>query len=60
MVQTRNSLQLEDFTGYCKRNPQLRFWQALRNWSGYGFILASEVLPMESQTDTFHWEGRDR
>jgi hypothetical protein len=30
---------LESFNAYCSRHPTERFWQALRNWSCYDFIL---------------------
>ena len=29
---------LDSFVQYCESNPSERFWQALRNWSGYTFI----------------------
>ncbi len=32
---------VNSFFAYLKEHPQQRFWQALRNWSGYGFILAA-------------------
>ena len=32
---------LQSFIKYCKKHPEQRFWQALRNWSGYDFILGS-------------------
>lgn len=31
----------KSFFDYLEAHPQQRFWQALRNWSGYGFILAA-------------------
>lgn len=53
---SRNESQLTDFSDYCRANPELRFWQALRAWSGYHKILACEFggKPL----DTFTWEGR--
>ena len=35
---THNSEVLASFAEYCKEHPDERFWQALRNWSGYPFI----------------------
>lgn len=67
----RNELTAESFYRYCQMNPQLRFWQALRNWSGYSFILRSqhpipsnpnEIVPEEfidGLQDTFNIEGKD-
>ena len=37
----KSQKQLESFTAYCKMYPELRFWQALRNWSQYSFIYGS-------------------
>ena len=61
---TRNGRTLFDFVCYCIQHPDERFWQALRNWSGYGFILVSTTAPYEINegqlhdlNDTFNWEG---
>jgi hypothetical protein len=48
---------LEDFARYCRQNPEQRFWQALRNWSGAVKIV---VLGDDgSRHDTFYWQTRD-
>ena len=52
---TRNSLALASFTAYCRLNPDMRFWQALRNWCGWPFVLVSDGG--ERTVDTFYWEG---
>lgn len=43
-------VKLQSFANYCELNPQLRFWQALRNWnqmqpgnSKKNFILTAEI-----------------
>lgn len=47
------------FVQYMIEHPDERFWQAARNYSGYGFIIASDTPPdSPSQADTFHWEGK--
>jgi hypothetical protein len=46
---------LQSFIKYCTENPELRFWQALRNWSQWGFILVSND-PCFDCKDTFYWE----
>lgn len=59
--ETRNSVVLEDFMKFCRDNPQLRFWQALRAWSGHQVYL-SDVQPLDLPpgfTDPFYREGRD-
>jgi len=57
-METKNSKVLADFTEYCVRNPELRFWQAVRNWSGYGYLLTQDFGDGESLRDTYYWEGR--
>jgi hypothetical protein len=68
-MKTRNSEVLAAFVAYCKANPSQRFWQALLNWSGCGFIFASGVplyeIHSDSQAsgvikDTFYWEEKNR
>ena len=46
----KSKLKLEEFTKYCESHPEERFWQALRNWSGFAKILVTNglhVLPEE-------------
>lgn len=54
---------LQSFIEYYHGNPDQRFWQALRNWSGWGYVFVSKssvegkfldeaLLPV----DTFYWE----
>lgn len=72
MPKTRNSELLESFVTYCQENPELRFWQALANWSGIGFILAASYLTnrqkmidspvpydLDSLQDTYYWEYKN-
>jgi hypothetical protein len=70
MTKTRNSAVLESFVAYCRANPDHRFWQALRNWSGRGFVYLSDKPPMaftddvamrlpSELNDTFYWETKD-
>ena len=54
---TRNSDKLFSFLMYCVQHPEERFWQALRNWSGYGFIYGSNEPNGEGELkDTFYIE----
>ena len=55
----RSSETLASFVTYCKSHPSERFWQALRNWSGFAFIFADNDKHERSGKDTFYWEGRD-
>ncbi len=34
--------QLKSFIAYCEKHPEERFWQAIRNFSGYAFIYGQE------------------
>jgi hypothetical protein len=59
MVKSENLLN--SFTYYCKANPELRFWQALRNWSGFSFIYISNRSaddPKFKLEDTFYFENK--
>lgn len=52
--------EVRSFAEYCRHYRTMRFWQALSNWSGYNFILVSE-LPVESDPerglrDTYYLE----
>ncbi len=40
---TRNSAALASFVAYCEANPEQRFWQALRNWSGHDYVATIDV-----------------
>lgn len=45
---------LQEFIDYCAKNPELRFWQALRNWSEVDFLCARQ-LGEDIKGDTFYW-----
>lgn len=52
---------LTDFVRYCREHPEERFWQALRNFSGYWYIFAETFENDEGETrvlDSFNWEGK--
>jgi hypothetical protein len=56
---TRNSELLEQFVRYCSDHPELRFWQALRNWAHVKFVQIVPYTKEERAIDTFHFEGKD-
>jgi len=59
---TKNSSVLNSFIIYCYEHPDERFWQALRNWSGFGWIEVSpenRALGMDRR-DTFYFKGKDK
>lgn len=64
---SENAKVLTDFVAFCQRNPEQRFWQALRNWSEMSFVLAVDNAPFGSESnvsiienDTFYWKGKGR
>lgn len=51
---------LDDFAQYCAENPDQRFWQALRNWSGFNFVLVADNPEAKRYADdTFYWDTRN-
>ena len=55
---SNNEKTLASFVTYCEARPELRFWQALRNWSGFNFVgvgYEADVITF----DTFNVEGRN-
>ena len=53
---SRNANLLESFVNYCNEHPSERFWQALRNWSGFCFVGVSN--DKGQWTDTFYWNEK--
>jgi hypothetical protein len=59
------------FLEYCLKHPELRFWQALRNWAKVPFVLITKNSPLDildmsledwmwGLKDTFHFEGKNK
>lgn len=60
----KNKELLDDFVAYCNANPNMRFWQCLRNWSGQNFILTAVFDSFNKNhyvgiQDTYYWETKD-
>lgn len=56
----------DDFWAFHLAHPELRFFQAVRAWSGQEFIVAGngKTLPADEclygeLRDTFYWETKD-
>lgn len=47
---SKNSKQLRKFVLYCLDNPNQRFYQALRNWSGNAFILKADDVVFDKKS----------
>jgi len=53
-AKTRDEELKQDFIKYLQEHPELRFWQALCNWSGHAFIYVSDACI----EDTYYLEGK--
>lgn len=56
----KSAQELKRFTAYCNAHPDERFWQALRNFSGWDSILVTVVGNKTITLDTFYWEETKR
>ncbi len=60
-MKTKNSKLLKEFYNYCQKHPKERFWQCLRNWSGFSFIYVTNEPTREGETfDTFYFEEKSK
>jgi len=62
-MKIRSFILLKSFVLYCYQHPEERFWQALRNWSDYNFILSADGIDFTNHEikytdikDTFYIE----
>jgi len=54
-MENKNQKLLESFTAYCKANPNLRFWQALRSWAEVSRVMIEDKGMV---IDTFYFEDK--
>ena len=54
--ENKNIKLLKDFEQYCKKHPEQRFWQALRNWAEVDAVLIQNGL---ESLDTFYYERKN-
>lgn len=54
-MESKNEETLKSFNSFCKKYPQLRFWQALVAWSEYTAIYGKKLSNNELE-DTFYKE----
>lgn len=60
-VKSKNRKLLEEFIDYCIEHPEERFWQALRNWSGFNYIYANKDTRInDAGQDTFYFKEKER
>ena len=53
----KNKVVLNSFVKYCRKHPEMRFWQALRNWAGFCFVAVSKSF-FEDAVDSFYFKGK--
>jgi hypothetical protein len=57
-MENNNSELLGDFSAYCAKHPEQRFWQALRNWAEVSFVYVATGEGADHR-DTYYFEGRE-
>ena len=50
-MKSKNKKILDSFVKYCNTHPNERFWQALRDWSGFKFIYVSDKSTSTDEKD---------
>jgi hypothetical protein len=64
MEQNKNKELLNSFIEYCEKNPNERFWQALRNWTEVPYIFIGNKYDGSNNvcglTDTFFFEDKNK
>ena len=56
MPENKNNKLLNRFVTYCRQNPDMRFWQALRNWAKVDKIMIQQYGEDAEPVDTFYFE----
>ena len=61
-IKSKNYAVATDFFAYCVAHPEERFWQALRNWSSFNYIIGQRMTKdlVMTEGDTFDFEGKDK
>ncbi len=44
----------DSLIAFITAHPEQRLWQAIRNWSGFGFIWSGDKPDMSDAKDTFY------
>ena len=55
----KKKFNIKGFIRYCEVHPKDRFWQALRNYSGFPYVIVSPLPPKDIDKrleDTFYFE----
>lgn len=64
-MKSKNSKLVKSFVRFAEKNPEMRFWQALLNWSGFS-IIAVKNKPLKQWRsnyygfyDTYYFEDKN-
>lgn len=60
-MEIRDEKTKEAFAKYIVEHPQERFWQAIRNFAGVGFVyISNELMSEDGLKDTFYIESDEK
>lgn len=62
-IKNKNMDTLGDFLEFCLQNPEQRFWQALKNFTGVDKICVEKYnkeLNDSIYEDTFYWKDKNK
>lgn len=59
---SKNEKLLKSFTSYCYKHKEERFWQALRNWAKFNFLMAYWTTKegIDEEGDTFYFTEKNK
>lgn len=60
-MESKNQEVLDSLRDFCLEHPELRFWQAVRAWTGQDFVLFADIGEgngYENYRDTHYFENR--
>lgn len=57
--QAKNTKMATEFAKFCDDHPEQRFWQALRNWSGWAAVYVAKNDDHPKPMDTYYWNRKD-
>jgi hypothetical protein len=61
MADVRSEETKKAFIKYLEEHPEERFWQAVRNFSGKGYVwVSNRIVDDPNAKDTFYWEAKTR
>lgn len=58
MPKSKNHKLLKSLSRYCEAHPEERFWQAVRNWGNFSYLVAVDKKN-KMGADTFYWTKKN-